>query len=145
MVLRGLVSDEERSKGSHRDHDHCHSSFGLEPEYSPRSVNLTIADVATSYPDYRGYHRENTKTQNPPKCKFLPQANLDIPEKGYRNGYDFYQVNRKSKTFLGIGVLRKASVHTSKITLAFRIPFSRARAAGVTHLTTGNQYGFLEG
>lgn len=133
------MSDEQRSKGGHRDHDYCNSSFGLEPEYSPRSVNLTVVDVATSYPNYRGYHRKDTQTQNPPKRKLLPQADLDIPEKSYRNGYNFYIVNRRSKAFLGTWILRKASVLTSKITLAFRIPFSRARAVGVTHLTTGNQ------
>ena len=95
------MSDEKCSKGGHRDHDHCNRSFGLEPEYSPRGVNLTMADVATGYPNYRGYHRKDTKTQNPPQCKLSPQANLNIPEEDYRNGYNFYTVKHRSRAFLG--------------------------------------------
>ena len=159
------MSDEKRSKCGHRDHDNltvllpnvsykrfpsaqelltCNSSFGLEPEYRPRSVNLAVIDIPTSYPNYCGYHRKDTKTQNPPECKFSPQANLDMPEKDDRNGYNFYTVNHRPKVFRGTWILRKASVHTSKITLAFRIAFSRARAVGVTHLTAGDQQGFFE-
>ena len=133
------MSDEKRSKGGHRDHDHCNGGFDLEPEYRPCRVNLTMVYVATSDLNYRGYHRKDTETQDPPKCKLLPQANLDVPEQGYRNGYDCYTVNHRSTAFHWIWILRKASVHTSKIVLAFRIPFSRASAPGVTHLTTCNQ------
>lgn len=95
------MSDEKRSKGGHRDHDHCNGSFGLKPEYSPRRVNLTVVDVATSYPNYCGDHRKDTETQNPPKCKLSPQANLDVPEQDYRNRYDCYRVNHRSKVFPG--------------------------------------------
>ena len=94
------MRNEKRSKGGHRNHNHCNGSFGLEPEYSPGSVNLTMVDVATSYPDYCGDHRKDTETQDPPKCKFSPQANLDIPEQDYWNGYDYYTVNHRSKVFL---------------------------------------------
>ena len=138
-MLRGLVGDEKRSKGGHRDHDHCNGSFDLEPEYSPRRINLTMVDVATSYLNYCGDHREDTETQDPPKCKLSPQANLDIPEQDYRNGDDCYTVNYRSKVFLWTWILRKASVHTSKTVFALRIPFSRASAPGVTHSTAGNQ------
>ena len=133
------MSDEKRSKGGHRDHDYCNGSFSLEPEYSPRRVNLTMVDVPTSYLDYCCDHCKDTETQDPPKCKLSPQANLDIPEQDYRNGYDCYTVNYRLKAFHWEWILRKASVHTSKIVLAFRIPFSRASAPGVTHSTTGNQ------
>lgn len=133
------MSDEKRSKGSHRDDDHGNGSFGLEPKYSPGSVNLTVVDVATSYPDYCGDHRKDTETQDPPKCKLSPQANLDIPEQDHGNGYDCHTVNYESKVFLWKMILRKASVHTSKITLALRIPFSRASAPGVVHLTMSYQ------
>ena len=80
LLFRCPMGNEKCAECSDRDHYDCNSGFGLEPKYRPRRVNLAMTDVSSSDFDYHRDCREDTETQDPPKCQLPTEGYFDIPE-----------------------------------------------------------------